>query len=372
MDISSDSRGSSMTSAEGASRYSFVRLRAGVEDLWRWWSEELSAMVPARWRQWSLPKLRVEASASELLVFNPPQPAPIDRIQLSDTASGGAPPAGPFSRCELVLNSELGLAIPVTLPSAAETNLRNVIAYSLDRYTPFCEDEVHFDVRIIRRDRHNGKVELMLYVVQRATLERLMQQLVTVGLHAVTVDIIDAQQEPAVRAGVNLLQAESGQKPAVRARFNGVLAITALLLLLAVMLIPLYHSHQTIRELEHELDALRVPVQEAERLREDVNRRSDTLRIILQQRNAKPPALELLRELTRLTPDEAWAGQIEIKNGRLRVTGEAEAGSELMQALTVSGYFSDPRFEAPLTENPKSGRERFVISLGIKERPDER
>jgi general secretion pathway protein L len=349
-------------------RYSLERVRSRAADLYRWWWQELLQMVPVRWHHWTAPRLRVEASTSELLVFKPPQQAPIDRIQLCDAPSHMVMQDEPISHCELVLSSDLGLATPITLPDAAEANLRNVVGFSMDRYTPFREAEVHFDVRITRRDRSNSKIDLMLYVVPRATLERLLEHLAAMGLKAARVDIIDEQQQPSGRAGVNLLPPAEGKFPALRARLNGVLAITALLLLITVLVVPLYQRHQTMRGLEHELEALRLPVREAEQLREDVNRRSETLRIIMERRNSAPPALDLIRELTRLTPDEAWAGQLEIKSGRLRITGEATAGSELLQALTTSGYFTDPRFESPLTQNPKSGRERFVISLAIKER----
>lgn len=369
MESNTDIGGHSAAPSQQAPHHGLRRMQGAAEDLVRWWQHELVEMVPPGWRQWATSRLRVEASASEMLVFLPPQQQPIDRIDLS--GAPGAAAQGAMSRCELVLAGELGLAVPITLPAAAEENLRSVIAFSLDRYTPFSEEEVYYGVRITKRDRRNGKLELMLYVVPRETLARLTRHLATLGLTATVVDIVDSQQEPPTRAGINLLPAESGQLPATRVRLNGMLTLVALLLLLAVLLIPLYQRHETIRAMELELQTLHLPVQEAQRLREDVRRRSETLRIILQRRNATPPALELLRELTRLTPDEAWAGQVEIRNGRLRLTGEAVAGSELMQALTSSSYFADPRFEAPLTQNPKSSRERFVISLAIKERSDE-
>jgi len=241
----------------------------------------------------------------------------------------------------------------------------------MDRYTPFNVHEVLFDVRVTQRDRKNRKIELMLYVVQHSTLKHMTDQLFAAGLKPSCVDIMDDQVNPPVRAGVNLLPTDNDRKSEVRARLNTMLVASALLLLVTAMSIPIYERHQTMRDLEQELATLRQPVREAEVLREDVTHRSNTLRIILERRNTKPPVLELLRELTRLTPDEAWAGQIEIKNGRLRITGEAKAGSELMQALTNSSYFVDPRFEAPLTQNPRSGSERYVISLAIKERSDE-
>lgn len=367
METNPETSGTLAGMSERMSRYSLGRLHSSVVDIYRWWVQELMEIVPRRWRHWATPRLRVEASATELLVFNPQQQDPIDRVQLRDSPSHPVLQDEPASQCELVLSSDLGLATPITLPDAAEANLRNVVGFSLDRYTPFRETEVHFDVRITRRDRSNGKIDLMLYVVPRATLERLLEHLAALGLKAASVDIIDEQQEPPVRAGINLLPPVDGRVSAIRARINGALAITALLLLITVLAIPLYQRHQVVRGLEQEIEGLRTPVREAEQLREDVNRRTETLRIIMDKRNSSPPALDLLRELTRLTPDEAWAGQIEIKSGRLRITGEAVAGSELMQALSTSDYFTDPRFESPLTQNPRSGRERFVISLAIRE-----
>lgn len=371
METDIDSGTTRAATAGSASPATWRRLLTGAEDLMRWWQQELLDMVPGQWRSWATPKLRVEATPTELLVFSPPKAEPIDRVAVN--APGAMPTAaqGPMSRCELVLSSEMGLAIPVTLPDAAESNLRGVIGFSMDRYTPFNEQEVHFDVHVLRRDRKAGKLDLMLYVVPRTTLQRVTEQLAAMGLAVSTVDFFVDQSDPPLRAGVNLLPAANGRSSAVRTRFNTLLAVSAFVLLAIAMAIPVYERHQTLRELEQELAALRLPVREAEQLREDVNRRSDTLRIILERRNASPPVLDMLRELTRLTPDEAWAGQIEIKNGRLRITGEAVAGSELMQALTASGYFVDPRFEAPLTQNPRSGRERFVISLAVKESPDE-
>lgn len=367
METNSETSGTLADMSERMSRYSLGKLRASAVDKYRWWCQELMEMVPQRWRHWTAPRLRVEASTTELLVFNPPQQDPIDRVQLHDSPSHPVLQDEPVSLCEVVLSSDLGLATPITLPDAAEANLRNVVGFSMDRYTPFREAEVHYDVRITRRDRGNGKIDLMLYVVPRATVERLLEHLAAMGLKAASLDIIDEQQAPPVRAGVNLLPPVDGRVSAMRSRINGALAISALLLLITVLAIPLFQRHQVVRGLEQELEGLRLPVREAEQLRDDVNRRTETLRIILDKRNASPPALDLLRELTRLTPNEAWAGQIEIKSGRLRITGEAAAGSELMQALSTSDYFTDPRFESPLTQNPRSGRERFVISLAIKE-----
>ncbi|HEY0721277.1 MAG TPA: PilN domain-containing protein [Gammaproteobacteria bacterium] len=347
-------------------RLSWGRGWSGAGELLRWWQGQLRAMVPAPLRVWGAPPLRVEASATELRLIPMPLQAPITVRPLNDTP-GAQRHADDHQRCELVLDAELGLAIPVTLPEAAEENLRRVIGFSMDRYTPFTEEEVYFDYRISQRDRARQRIELILHVVPRATLDRLVQHLADERLEVVSADIAMRGEEGSGRAGVNLLPLTRRSRSRQQARINMVLGISALVLLLAVAIIPLYQRHQQVHAMEVAIDGLRPQVHAAELSRADVTARSEMLRAIVQRRDATPPVLNVLRELTRLTPDEAWAGQVELKEGRIRLTGEASAGSELMEALTASDYFADPRFEAPLTQNPKSGRERFVLSVAIKE-----
>lgn len=341
---------------------------SALQDLLRWWRGELRELLPARLRLWGTPSLCVEASASELRLFHPPQPAPVATLRVGETGTGGQAPAGD-RRCELLLHHDLGLAVPITLPDAAEENLRRVIAFSMDRYTPFREEEVYFDFQITRRDRAQQRIELMLQVVPRATLDRIVQRLAAAGIEVVRADITSHEVSGRqARAGVNLLPLTRRVGSRHQTRLNVALGVSALVLLLAVAIIPLYQRHQAVRALETTLDGMRAQVRAAEQRRADVATRSETLRTIVQRRDAVPPVLDVLRELTILTPDEAWAGQVEMKGGRIRLTGEALAGSELMEALTASNYFADPRFEAPLTQNPKSERERFVISVAVKER----
>lgn len=334
--------------------------------LLRWWQRELRAMVPARLRLWGAPPLRVEASASELRLITLPQQTLHTTLDM-DTAV--APHrSGDTKPCELLLDSTLGLALPVVLPEAAEENLRQVLAFSMDRYTPFGEEEVYFDYQIVQRERARQRIEVMLYVVPRATLERIVQRLAAEGIEPRSADIVTAAAGEQRRAGVNLLPLTRRSSSRYQARLNTALGITALLLLLAVALIPLYQRHQQVHELESDLDGLRAQVRAAEQRRADVVARKETLKAIVKHRDATPPVINVLRELTTLTPDDAWAGQVELKEGRIRLTGEAIAGSALMEALTASDYFTDPRFEAPLTQNPKSERERFVLSVAVKER----
>ena len=53
----------------------------------------------------------------------------------------------------LRLDPALAIVQPVELPLVAEENLGQVLAYQMDRETPFTADRVYFDYRVVDRDR---------------------------------------------------------------------------------------------------------------------------------------------------------------------------------------------------------------------------
>jgi general secretion pathway protein L len=154
-------------------------------------------------------------------------------------------------------------------------------------------------------------------------------------------------------------------------RIDRALLFSGVALLLVALVSPFVLRHQSAARLEDELAQLRAEVREAETVRMELTERIERMRLIQSRNTAMPATLDILLELTRLIPDDAWAGQVAVKSGRVRLTGEASAASELLARLSNSAIFSDPKFEAPLTQNPRTGRERFVISLAIKGMHDE-
>lgn len=336
----------------------------------RWWRMQLSPLVPPRLAQLLREqRLRAEASTDEVCVYRHDGDALLDRVLLLGplpTSPGIVPELAATagaSRCDVLLDAALVLESPVTLPIEAARELRRVLAFSMDRYTPFEADEVYFDFRVVRRDVRQRKVDVILYAVARSTVDNIVSRLAAAGLVAVTVDVAAPDGG---RLGINLLPTLPHHAGRMTGHLNAALVVLAVVLLLAVLAVPLWHRQQAVAQLEQELAQLVPEVQAVERLQATVDAQRARVAQIQQRKATTPAVLEVLLELTRLVPDEAWAGQVEWRNGRLKLTGEAEAASALMQTLTASGYFADPRFEAPLTQNPKSERERFVISLTVK------
>lgn len=353
-------------------RLRLEQVATAVRELLRWWRGELLSMVPPRLRQLlAEPRLWAEASAREICIYRHDRATLLDRVMLlepvpptSDLAQG---PLRSEGRCDVLLDRTLVLESPLTLPVEAGRELRRVLAFSMDRYTPFEVEEVYFDYRVVRRDARQRKIDVVLYAVPRKVVDTIVSRLALTGLDTVTVDVAaPSSTHQRRRLGINLLPTVPRAIDRIAVRINKALTLSAGLLLLLVLAAPLWQRHQAAVQMEQELAQLLPEVQAVERLRAEVDAHQERLLRIQQHKGASPAVLDVLLELTRLVPDEAWAGQIELREGRVKLSGEAVAASALMETLTASGYFADPRFEAPLTQNPKSERERFAISLAVK------
>lgn len=342
---------------------------ARVLPLVRWWLGEIRAMLPSSLRRLlSEQRLQVKVSHEKLSLCNSDS-APDEEIcipaSLSELNSG---PGGAKQRCDLLLDESMVLVRELELPLEAESTLRRVLSFSMDRYTPFTESDVLFDYRIIRRDVVNKKLLLVLYVAPKDGVEPALHTLAALGIEPVTIDV--SMGSGSERVHIDMCPSEWRSETAGMTRLDRVLALSALLLLLVVSAMPFVQRHQATARLESEIAGLRTQLQQAESDRQDLVSRIERMNLIQQQTSAMPAVLDVLLELTRLMSDESWAGQVTIKSGRVRLSGEASAASELLAQLSNSSIFSDPRFEAPLTQNPKTGRERFVISLAIRENRD--
>ncbi len=159
---------------------------------WSWWTQELMALLPAN----------VLASfnyGKGFLIVEPMQQAfklyyqnRSEIKDLGDFDDGDAAQA----RLKQLLNQEVMYAdaevvirLPETLcmykqlslPEAVGANLKQVLTYELDRYTPFKADQVYYDVLRLGKPV-NAQLTVALMAVQKQVLDNIYEQVIEVGL----------------------------------------------------------------------------------------------------------------------------------------------------------------------------------------------
>ena len=78
----------------------------------------------------------------------------------------------------------------LSLPSPTEENLKEVLGFEMDRYTPFALEEVYFDFKIVRRDTARDLIHVLLMVVKKDVVEYYLKLLQRVNVKVRSIEVI--------------------------------------------------------------------------------------------------------------------------------------------------------------------------------------
>jgi Tfp pilus assembly protein PilN len=175
-----------------------------------------------------------------------------------------------------------------------------------------------------------------------------------------------AAAENGPRLALNLLPAErrSYQSPFA---YTTTYALASMVLLLAIGM-GLRGSIQDWaygRRLERERQSLLPAVQELERLQGASRETLANLAALSAIRQSGALPLQLLDELTRILPSDAWLQQLQYEGSTVTMSGTAQSASAVLQSLSASSYLEAPQFSAALTRTP-DGKEVFRIGARLR------
>lgn len=255
-------------------------------------------------------------------------------------------------RRRIILPASRVLVRQATFPQAAEENLREVIAFEMDRVLPFQSEEVYFDFLLRAREPDQNRVVVEIAAARRPVVEEAVAA--AGGVARVGVEGLDPRLDLC--------------PPQARRRLLGradalMVGLGSLFLVLAAGA-PFYHVTVRLAALEAEMTRLRSDAAEAERIRASIDSSLAAERLIVEKRAAQPTTLSALEEVTRLLPDDAWLQQFHMTIEGVELQGTAGASSQLLRSLEESPVFAAAMFRAPVTRDSKLDRERF--SLGAK------
>ncbi|HEY9198544.1 MAG TPA: PilN domain-containing protein [Gammaproteobacteria bacterium] len=270
-------------------------------------------------------------------------------------------------RVNVRLPREQLLQCTLKLPVATLENLRQVLGYEMDLHTPFTAEQVCFDYRVTAVGRQ--QIEVQLYVAPRALIDQAVRLAQRLGLRLHAVDIADGQAADTTHApvgDVNLLPAD--QRPRRHSRRQLVdlaLCLLMLLLIAANLVTPFWRQEQRLAALEQALDGARKDAAAAFSLRDQRNALITSLQRLRETSRAAPPMLEILDELSGRIPDGTWLQHLEIKGASLQIQGESTGAAALIGLLEDSPLLDSVSFRAPVTQDPRSGKESFQIAARL-------
>lgn len=348
--------------------------RSRVPEFFSWWGRKLREGLPQRLREvleHPQPRLLVSVVDKQLRLddVGDDKDEPVVVVALNEGKALAA------SKIRTALERyeqrpETVFAIPahavlrkeLTFPSAAEENLTQVLAYEMDRHTPFSADKVYFDYRVLQRDTESKTIRVELYVARREQVDRVLKLVDDRDLVLHGVDVAD-ERGP---MGVNLLPA-TRRAPLKnnRLRLNLLLGLVFVVLLYVVMWQSLAVKERALDRYRERVSAVFQEASAVTELKTELETARDGATFLVQRRNDHPVLINVLRDLTRALPDDTWVQRLQVKEDKIIVNGQAPNATALISILEQVPCLASPSFPGSITQDPQTGKERFNIEVMV-------
>jgi general secretion pathway protein L len=354
----------------------WARIRMGpVGKFFHWWFDEIRQSLPAKWQQklqHAMRRATFVLSGDTLLVgmdenrqqqslesFELSQDVSLQQQQLSRLMLQHDLSESPRF---LLLERGTILSKELTLPMATESNLPQVLAFEMDRQTPFKAADVYFGWKIWDRNGETGQIRLEIFVAPRDQVDKPIQYLNSRGLSPTGVDVL----EDGKTMGLNLLPASQRVREVNRKmRLNLGLAGAAVILLALVMTQSVYLRSHQVTELETAISEVQGEARLVQRIKEQIKDTSEAAGFLTVRRGESPLAIELLADITRLLPEDTYLDRLVINRATVQMQGKSQNAQRLIELVNQSELLDDAAFRGSTRLDARTGLEIFEINANI-------
>ncbi len=372
--------------------------KLGITDFWRWWSGELrTAFAPftARWLHNDDDITEVTSDGASLTFISNstmPNTAGGVRVELQgpDLVARNADDIkraisvafnGRAKDVRLVISPAMALQKSVTYPAATLENLRDVVAFDMDRQTPFTAAQVYFDARRAARSvahkstEANPLANVELIAVPRQTLQPVLQSLRDAGASLLSIGVAHDSGSPRF----DLLPL--AEKPARRITRGQIINLVLLGLLAALVItaviVPIWQKRERAIALLPLMQKAQTEAEVTQKIEAEFTRLWQEYNFAVSKKYSTQPALEVVEELSRISPDTTWLMTLELKTianksggpiHEVQLTGEAASASKMIELLEQSRLLQNATQRAQTTRGSQPSLERFQIATELRPR----
>lgn len=266
-------------------------------------------------------------------------------------------------RAVLVLPFADVMAQRISLPAAATVDLQRVMAFEIDRYTPFSAEQVHFSARVIQRTADRASV--LLVAVDRERLMSMIEACQRTGLELHAIDAEDARGEA---LGVDLLPTPMRPAPSRRARTHRVLLLSGVLLIVGLMLTALDRRQTLVERMSREVAGQRQQMAGLEASRRELTDTLGASGYLARLKTARPSLTVLLTELSQCLGDDTWLEQLEVRDsGDISLSGQSRQASALINRVRDCHSVQDAHFQGVIQPDTQSGKDRFSLAARLRQ-----
>ncbi len=338
----------------------------------RWWGEGLMAWLSDKLWDWLFDRaedvvLKMDTDQLRVYQHRAGQESLLAAIALSDLDDEYAKLLQRYPQLEkgrfiLHLNNQQAIQKIIVLPSAVKDNLTQVLRYELDKYTPFSAEQVYLSTQVLSQPG-DEQLKVLLVLTPRETLDALMSKLAATRIQ---LDRVEHENKLVQKVDYNLLPEE---KQRHKNRLVRMLALSLVILsglfLIGLLVMPVITGKNQVDEIRQKIRALGLETEQVQQQQLAMDRLLEQSEQIVSLKQTQPFLNEILNELTRLLPDNTWLRHFKFQQGKIQIQGQSSAASSLIEVLESSPLFENVRFISPLTQDKRTGQERFRISAEV-------
>jgi general secretion pathway protein L len=352
------------------------RIRGGkAAAFFRWWWGELRQVLPSRWQELLQHAARrivllVEPDALQLGIEESHSIRWLDTFPLQQEAALQRQQIRVLIEQQEMLEAPRFLLLDrakilnkcLALPAATAANLQQVLAFEMDRQTPFRAADVYYTWKTSGVVGESGQIALDLFVVPRKAVDPTLELLESRGIAASGIDVVEDGRS----SGVNLLPAEKRFRVVnPKSRLNYTLASAAVVLLAVLMAQSLHFRANRVAELEAAIADVQDEAKSVQRLRQQVEETSEAASFLTRRRAQLPLAIELLADVTDTLPDDTYLDRLVIGQEGVTLQGKSRNAQQLIEVVNKSEVFENAAFRGSTRLDAASGLEIFEINAQI-------
>jgi general secretion pathway protein L len=277
-------------------------------------------------------------------------------LGVSDLEAAGA-------QATLVIPAAWAIVKSAEFPLTVKENLSNVISYELDRLTPLSPERAFYDFRILSEDA--DRLRILLAAAKSETIQPYLEALRKKGVAVQRVSVAGEE-------GMNLLDRGMHRPPKRPLALTFVLLAALAALGLYWLVSPLRIEEWRIAAVDREIASRKAEVGKIESLKKEIEGIEQEIIAIRNFKIARPVMIDLLREMTRILPDNAWLSRIRFTESTVDIEGYAASATAIVPKLEASGFFKKVEFSSPTFRDTRLNADRFLIKMEIDGLPAEK
>ncbi|GJQ59542.1 MAG: hypothetical protein SCALA701_23430 [Candidatus Scalindua sp.] len=146
---------------------------------------------------------------------------------------------------------------------------------------------------------------------------------------------------------------------------TGVLILSVISFAFIIPGIIKHKKSTAINTINTQLKALQPEVTVVSNIREEIDKILEKTEKINEITKISSRRIDLLAELTKVLPDDAWIKQVSMKNDYFEIEGSGLSGTTVLTLLEKSPIFTQVKFTSSVSKG-HDGKEKFKIKVNVK------